>query len=81
MASKKTGHLGSKVALLQHGFADESVPGFYDVCQPAFALGERLAADAARQFLRDYRNVRWLLDRQIGRLAAGGTKGSSFFRG
>jgi len=37
MAGKKIGHLGSQVALLQHGFADESVPGLYDVSQPAFA--------------------------------------------
>jgi hypothetical protein len=33
MTSKKSGHLGSEIALLQHGFADESVPGLYDVCQ------------------------------------------------
>jgi len=37
MARKKMGDLGSEVALLQHGFADESLPGLYDVCQPAFA--------------------------------------------
>jgi hypothetical protein len=37
MTSKKSGYLGSKVALLQHGFADESVAGLYDVCRPAFA--------------------------------------------
>jgi hypothetical protein len=37
MARKKIGHLGSEIALLKHGFADESVPGLYDVCQPAFA--------------------------------------------
>jgi hypothetical protein len=32
MADKKFGHLGSEIALLQHGFADESVTGLYHVC-------------------------------------------------
>ncbi len=33
MASKKIGHLGSEIALIQQGFANESVAGLYDVCQ------------------------------------------------
>jgi hypothetical protein len=37
MASKKIGQLGSEIALIQHGFANESVAGLYDVCQTAFA--------------------------------------------
>ena len=37
MGIKKMRDLGSEVALLQHGFTDESVPGLYDVSQPAFA--------------------------------------------
>jgi hypothetical protein len=37
MGIKKMHDLGSEIALLKHGFADESVPGLYDVCQPAFA--------------------------------------------
>lgn len=37
MADKKIGNLGSEITLLQHGFANESVAGLYDVCQPAFA--------------------------------------------
>ncbi len=32
MTSKKSGYLGSEIALLQHSFADESIPGLYDVC-------------------------------------------------
>jgi hypothetical protein len=37
MASKKIGHLGSEIALIQQGFANESVAGLYDIYQPAFA--------------------------------------------
>jgi len=33
MATKKLPDLRSKVVLLRHGFADESIPLLYDVCQ------------------------------------------------
>jgi hypothetical protein len=32
VANKKIGHLRSEIALLQHGFADKSVSGLYDIC-------------------------------------------------
>jgi hypothetical protein len=35
MAIKKMGHLGSEIALFQHGFANESVADLYNVCRPA----------------------------------------------
>jgi hypothetical protein len=37
MARKKIGHLGSRIALLRYGFADELIAGIYCVCQSALA--------------------------------------------
>jgi hypothetical protein len=37
MAGKKSGHLGSEVALLQYGLADESIQALHAVSQTAFA--------------------------------------------
>jgi hypothetical protein len=34
---QESGRLASEIALLQHGFADESIPGLYDIWQTAFA--------------------------------------------
>ena len=37
MARKEFSHMGSEIALLQYGFADELIAGIYYVCQSALA--------------------------------------------